>query len=84
MENDSLDNHKALVLGWNNLWVSIKKEDNISIDIGGLIKLITPFTILNQNFHEMDFIRDVIKNGRSATERLNDDYKIIHKNHQFA
>jgi len=48
------------------------------------MKLITPFTILNQNFHEMDLIRDPIKNRRLATERLHDDYRKINKNHQFA
>ena len=48
------------------------------------MKLITPFTILNQNFHEMDLIRDAIKNRRSGTEKLHDDYGKIYKNHQFA
>ncbi len=33
------------------------------------MKLISPFTILNQNFHEMDVIRNAIKNRRLATER---------------
>ena len=47
------------------------------------MKLITPFTILNQNFHEMDLIRDAMKNRRLATERLHDDYRKIYKNHQF-
>ncbi len=48
------------------------------------MKLITPFTILNQNFHEIDLIRDAMNNRRLATERLNDDYRKIYKNHQFA
>ena len=48
------------------------------------MKLITPFTILNQNFNEMDLIRDAMKNRRLATERLHDDYRKIYKNHQFA
>ena len=48
------------------------------------MKLITPFTILNQNFHEMDLVRDAIKKRRLATERLHDDYRKIYKNHQFA
>ena len=48
------------------------------------MKLITPFTILNQNFHEMVFNRDAIKNRRLATERLHDDYRKIYKNHQFS
>ena len=61
-----------------------KKEDNISVYIGGLMKLITPFTILTQNFHEMDLIRDAMKNRKLATERLHDDYRKIYENHQFA
>ena len=50
-------------------------------DYQELMKLITPFTILNQNFHEMDLIRDAMKNRRLATERLHDDYRKIYKNH---
>ena len=56
MENDSRDNHKALLIGKNTLWISSKKEDNIGVDIVDLMELITPFTILNQNFHEIDLI----------------------------
>ena len=52
-------------------------------DLGGLMKLITPFTILNQNFHEMDLIRDAMKNRRLAKEKLHDDYRKNYKNHQF-
>ena len=48
------------------------------------MKLITPFPILNQNFHEMDLIRDTMKNKRLATERLHDDYREMYKTHQFA
>ena len=48
------------------------------------MKLITPFTILNQNFHEIDLIRDSMKNRKLATERLHDDYWEMYKNHQFA
>jgi len=32
------------------------------------MKLITPLTILNQNFQEMDLIREAMKNRRLATE----------------
>ena len=46
------------------------------------MKLITPFTILAQNFHEMDLIRDAMKNRRLETERLHDDYRKIYKNQQ--
>ena len=48
------------------------------------MKLITPFTILTQNFHEIDLIRDAIYNRKFAKERLHDDYRKIYKNHQFA
>ena len=44
------------------------------------MKLITPFTILNRKFNEMDFIRDAIKSRKSATERLHDDYRKMFKN----
>ena len=47
----------------------------MSVDIGGLIKLITPFIILNQNFHKLDLIREAMKNRRLTTERLHDDYR---------
>ena len=58
--------------------------ENIDLDTEGLMKLITPFTIHNQDFHEMDLIRDAMTNRRLATERLHDDYRKIYKNHQFA
>ena len=48
------------------------------------MKLITPFTILNQKNKEMDLIRDALKNRRLATERLHEDYRKMYKNHQFA
>ena len=48
------------------------------------MKLITPFTILNQNFHEMELIRDAMQNRRLATERLHEDYRKIYKNQKFA
>ena len=70
--------------GRNTLWITSKKKDNIRVAIGGLMQLITPFTILAQNFHEMDLIRDAMKNRRLAKERLHDDYRKIYKNHQFA
>ena len=47
------------------------------------MKLITPFTILTQNFHEMNLIRDSMKNRRLVIERLHDDCRKIYKNHQF-
>ena len=48
------------------------------------MKLITPFTVLNQKFHEMDLIRDAMKNRRLAKERLHDDLRVIYKKPQFA
>ena len=48
------------------------------------MKLITPFIIFTQNFHEMDLIRDAMKKRKLATERLHDDYRKMYKNHQFA
>ena len=48
------------------------------------MKLITPFTILNQNFQEMDLIREVMNDRRLATERLYEDSRKMYKNHQFA
>ena len=48
------------------------------------MKLITPFTILNQNRHEIDLIRDAMKNRKLATEKLHDDYRKMYQDHQFA
>ena len=48
------------------------------------MKLITPFTILNQNYHEIDLIKDTMKNRKLATKRLSEDYRKIYKHHQFA
>ena len=48
------------------------------------MKLITPFTILNQKFNEMDLIRDAMNKRRLATERLHDDLRKMYKKHQFA
>ena len=47
------------------------------------MKLITPFTILNQNFQEMGLIREAMKNRRLATERLHEEYRKMCINHQF-
>ena len=43
------------------------------------MKLITPFSILNRKFNEIDFIRDAIKSRKLATERLHDDYRKMFK-----
>ncbi len=48
------------------------------------MKSTTPFTILNQNFQEIDLIREAMKNRRLATERLHEDYRKMHKYHRFA
>ena len=58
--------------------------NNIDRDTGGLMKLITPFTILNKNFQEMDFIREAMKNRKLVTERLHENYRKMYKTHQFA
>ena len=44
------------------------------------MKLITPITILNRKFNEMDFIRDAIKSRKLATERLHNDYRKMFRN----
>ncbi len=48
------------------------------------MKLITPFTILNQKFHEMDLIREAMNKRRLATEKLHGDYRKMYKSHHFA
>jgi len=48
------------------------------------MKLITPFTILNQNFHEVDLIREAMNKRRLATERLHEECRKLYVNHQFA
>ena len=48
------------------------------------MKLITPFTILNQNFREIDLIREEMNKRRLATEKLHEDHRKMYKNHQFA
>tara|TARA_B100000212_G_scaffold287657_1_gene228525 strand:+ start:180 stop:350 length:171 start_codon:yes stop_codon:yes gene_type:complete len=53
---------------------------NINRDLGGLMKLKTPFTILNRKFKEIDYIRHSMKSKeKSATEKLHDDYRKIYK-----
>ena len=47
------------------------------------MKLITPFTIFNQNFHEMDLIREAMNKRKLATEISNEDYRKMYINHQF-
>ena len=48
------------------------------------MKLITPFTILNQNFHEMDLIREAMNKRRLETKKLHEEYKKMYENRQFA
>ena len=44
------------------------------------MRINTPFTILNSKFNEMDLIRHAMKSKeKSATERLDDDYRKIFK-----
>ena len=60
------------------------KGGQYNVDIGGLMRLITPFTILNRKSNEMDFIREAMKNRRLATEKFHEDYRKMYKNHQSA
>ena len=48
------------------------------------MKLITPLTILNQNFHDVDLIREAMNKRRLASEKLHEDYRKMYKNYQFA
>ena len=48
------------------------------------MKLITPFTILNQKYKEMNLIRDANKRRKLATKRLHNDYRKMYKTPQFA
>ena len=48
------------------------------------MKLITPFTILNQNIQEMDLIGEAMNKRRLETEKLHSDYKKMFNNNQFA
>ncbi len=48
------------------------------------MKLITPFTILNQNLEVMDLIKEAINKRRLANQKLHEDDKKMYKNHQFA
>ena len=48
------------------------------------MKLVTPFTILNQNFHKMDLVREAKNKRRLATEKLHEENRKMYKNHQFA
>ena len=47
------------------------------------MKLITPFTILNQNFHEMDLIREAMNKRVLAAEKLHEENRKMYKNHQL-
>ena len=48
------------------------------------MKLITPFTILNQNLEVMDLIKEAINKRRLANQKLHEDDRKMYKNHQFA
>ena len=58
----------------------IQIEQQYKKDLGELMRLTTPFTILNRKLNEMDFIRNAMKlKEQSATERLHDDYRKMFK-----
>ena len=48
------------------------------------MKLITPFTILNLKFNQMELIKDEMNRRKLATERLHNDFRKMYKTHQFA
>ena len=48
------------------------------------MKLITLFTMFNQNFHEIDLIREAMNKRRLSTNKLHEDCRKMHKNFQFA
>ena len=61
---------KTTILIWR------KSGENINRDLGGLMKLKTPFSILNRKFNELDYIRHSMKSKeKSATERLHNNYR---------
>ena len=63
LEKIVLTTTKHFYSGKNTLWISDQLEDNIGIDLGGLMKLNTPFTSL--------------KNAISDIWRMNDfNYKL--------
>jgi len=67
-------------LSKNTLQNHREESDNINTNIGGFMKITTPFTILNRRFNEIDLIRHAISiKEKSATERLHDDYRKIFK-----
>ena len=47
------------------------------------MKLITPFTILNRKFNEIDCFKTAIKSRKLSTERLHDDYRKMFKNKKY-
>ena len=48
----------------------------MSRDLGGLMKLTSPSTILNKKFNNIEIIRHALNSKeKSATERLHDDYR---------
>ena len=80
IEKYSATNHKALLLKQKHSTNPNQIERQYKKDLGELMKLITPFTILNQKLNEMDFIRNAINSKeKSATERLHDDYRKMFK-----
>ncbi len=54
--------------------------ENLTRDQEGIMKLTTPFTILNKKFNKIDFIRDAMHSKEKSTiERFYDDYKKMSK-----
>ena len=62
------------------LYIKEQWSNNRNRDLGELMKLTTPFTILNRKFNEMDLIRNALKSKEKfATKRLHDDYRKMFK-----
>ncbi len=53
---------------------------SLLIKYGGLMKLTTPFTILNRKCNEMDLIRQAMYSRKFASKRLHNDYRKMLKN----
>ena len=73
-EEYSNENQEALLLEQKHSTNSIQIERQYKKDLGEIMKLTTPFSILNRKFNEMDLIRNALKSKKLATERFYDDY----------
>ena len=73
-------NVETLILEHKHSTNQIQIERQYKKDLGALMKLTTPFTILNRKFNEMDLVRLAFKSKEKfAPERFHDDYRKIFK-----